>query len=328
MKILVVGSNSFSGSDFVRHALLEGHDILAISRSEEVDPVFRRYGTMTSESNFKFRKVDLNALDSTDLDAVKAFRPTYVFNFAAQSMVGQSWSTPEDWYQTNVVSLAKFVNQLENLDSLERYVHITTPEVYGSTHDWISEGEPFNPSTPYAASRAAGDMHMRLMHREKNFPVIFTRSANVFGAGQQLYRVVPRAFLSALTGSTFELHGGGYSRRSFIHISDVSAATLLIASRGDLGTDYHISTDELVTIRDLVSNVYTMAGAELDLGQANAPDRIGKDAGYFLSSQKLKSQLDWEAKVSLGDGLQETLDWVKANLGKLREMPWDYSHKK
>lgn len=328
MKIAVIGSNSFSGAHFANHALDQGAQVLGISRSPEVAPVFRPYLDNQEAKSFRFLQRDWNRELSEMLKDLAEFRPQWIVNFAAQSMVGQSWSTPEDWYETNVVGLSKLTNGLSGIGSLERYVHVTTPEVYGSTANWISEDAPFNPSTPYAVSRAAGDMHMRIMHEHKGFPVLFTRAANVFGEHQQLYRLVPKAFLCALTERDFPLEGGGLSRRSFIHMSDVSRATWLLAEKGALGETYHISTDELVTIRSLVERIYSMAGSELEVGRVPVEDRIGKDAGYFLSSDKLKKVCGWLPEVSLNDGLSKTHEWVRSNLEVLRSLPWEYEHKR
>lgn len=328
MKIAVIGSNSFSGAHFANHALNQGAQVLGISRSPEIATVFRPYLDNPEAKSFKFLQRDWNRELAEMLKDLAKFRPQWIVNFAAQSMVGQSWSTPEDWYETNVVGISKLTNGMSNIGSLERYVHVTTPEVYGSTANWISEDAPFNPSTPYAVSRAAGDMHMRIMHEHKGFPVLFTRAANVFGEHQQLYRVVPKAFLCALTGREFPLEGGGLSRRSFIHISDVSRATWLIAQKGALGETYHISTDELVSIMSLVERIFRMAGSEIDVGRNPVEDRIGKDAGYFLSSDKLKKVCGWLPEVSLDDGLSKTYEWVRSNLEVLRSLPWEYEHKR
>lgn len=328
MKICVIGSNSFSGASFVDHCLSEGHEVLGVSRSEQPHKSFLPHEVNPLKEFFTFRRVDLNH-DLAELEELLLkFKPELVVNFSAQSMVGQSWEVPEDWYATNVVSLSKLINVLDRVESMQRYVHVTTPEVYGSTPDWIREGAEFNPSTPYAVSRAAGDMHLRIMSKFKDFPVVFTRAANVYGPGQQLYRVIPKALLSAKLDRPFPLHGGGTSRRSFIHIDDVSRATLLIAAEGKLGEDYHISTDELVTIRHVVESSFELYGKTLELEDSIAPDRLGKDAGYFLDSTKLRKELGWRPLISLEDGLTETKTWVDANADYFSDISWDYVHKR
>src|SRR5207245_8557556 len=125
---------------------------------------------------------------------------------------------------TDAVSTVGVHARLRAFNFLKKYVHITTPEVYGSTVGFIDESAPFNPSTPYAVSRAAGDMSLKTYHANYGFPVVYTRAANVFGPGQQLYRIVPRTILSIKLGRKLQLDGGGSSQRSFIHISDVSDA--------------------------------------------------------------------------------------------------------
>ena len=170
-------------------------------------------------------------------------------------MVAESWLNPEHWYMTNTLSTIKLHDQLRKLDFLEKYVHISTPEVYGNCSGFISENTPFNPSTPYATSRAATDMSLRNFFNAYKFPVVTTRAANVYGPGQQLYRIIPKTIISILMGGKIQLHGGGYSTRSFVHIDDVSDATWKIMLRGKNGEDYHISTDVVISIRDLVEKI-------------------------------------------------------------------------
>lgn len=328
MKICIIGSNSFSGASFADHCLTEGHKVLGVSRSALPFEAFLPFSDNPMRGNFQFQQIDLNNNLNSLAASLETFEPELVVNFAAQSMVGQSWEVPEDWYTTNVVALSKLINILSGISSMRRYVHVTTPEVYGSTSDWIGEGTEFNPSTPYAVSRAAGDMHLRIMSKFKDFPVVFTRAANVYGPGQQLYRVIPKALLSAKLGKPFPLHGGGTSRRSFIHINDVSRATLLVGIQGRVGEDYHISTNELVTIREIVERSFAHYGQKFEIENFAAPDRLGKDAGYFLDSSKLRSELGWNPVTSLEDGLEETKDWVDRNIELFSNLSWEYAHKR
>ena len=329
MRIVVLGSNSFTGSHVVAKALQKGDSVLGISRSEEPEqPFLPRTWSPSGAGEFSFLQADLNSQMCAAVDAMHDFAPEVVVNFAAQSMVAQSWENPEHWYQTNVVALAKLVKELEVLPTLDRYVHVTTPEVYGSTSDWVSENEIFAPSTPYAVSRAAGDWHLLAMHKALDFPVVFTRAANVFGPGQQLYRIVPKAALYAKLGKELPLHGGGSSRRSFIHVDDVAAATLAIAERGTVGSTYHISTNELVSIRDLVTKVFEIAGVVDSSRQVAAVDeRLGKDPGYFLDSSHLREDLGWTPRVDLETGIKSVVTWISAYIDELVAVPSEYVHK-
>ena len=328
MRIAVVGSNSFSGAHFASYALGAGHEVLGISRSREPHNLFLPYKWgKNADENFEFLQADLNLDLGRALDAMKNFAPDVVVNFAAQSMVGQSWERPQDWYQTNAVALCQLINGLQSVKSLGKYVHVTTPEVYGSTPDWITENENFAPSTPYAVSRAAGDMHLLALHRATGFPVVFTRAANVYGPGQQLYRIIPKAALSARLGRKLPLHGGGTSRRSFIHINDVAEATLTIAQTGTTGETYHISTDELISISNVVARVFAIAGVDSTPFIIKAEDRVGKDAGYFLNSSKVRSELGWNPRIGLDEGLGSVIDWVTDNLDILESLPTEYVHR-
>lgn len=329
MKSLIIGSNSFSGASFCKHLLEKDIEVIGISRSPEYQSVFLPYKWLDGDkqNNFQFVTIDLNK----DLDQLKnllnQYKPTHIYNFAAQSMVGESWKHPEHWMQTNVVSLVKLQELLRNLDFLEKYIHITTPEVYGSTDGWISENTPFNPTTPYAVSRAAGDMSLKSYFGAYSFPVVFTRAANVYGPGQQLYRIIPRTILFLLLGKKLQLHGGGMSTRSFIHMDDVSTATLNIGARGIPGETYHISTLEIITIRELVQKICQKLSKNFDESVEVTGERLGKDAAYWLNSEKIRNQLNWADEISLDKGIDDCINWVEANLSLLKELPMDYMHK-
>ena len=205
---------------------------------------------------------------------------------------------------------------------------MTTPEVYGSKDGgWIKELNHLSPSTPYAVSRAACDLHLQSFHEAYGFPVVFTRAANVYGPGQQLYRIIPRTLLSAKTGMQMQLHGGGHSVRSFIHIKDVVSATLHLANEGEPGSTWHLSTQESCSIRTLVQEICTLTGADFNTIVKCTEERLGKDQSYLLDSSRMRQVHSWSDQITLRDGLQETLEWVNENLNTLKTLPWDYQHK-
>ncbi|MFM9970256.1 MAG: GDP-mannose 4,6-dehydratase [Burkholderiales bacterium] len=326
-KVLIIGSNSFSGASFASYLLDQGVEVIGTSRSEEAHRSFLPYRWGGKDAGFQFHRIDLNS----DLDALTSLlrreRPSRVVNFAAQSMVAQSWEHPDHWMMTNVVSAVRLHDRLRQLDFLERYVHVTTPEVYGSTDGFIKENTPFNPSTPYAVSRAASDMSLKTFFEAYKFPVVFTRAANVYGPGQQLYRIIPRTILFILLGKKLQLHGGGHSRRSFIHMQDVSDATWRIATQAPIGETYHISTPEIVTVRELVERICKKLDAPFEQHVEVIGERLGKDAAYLLDSAKLRDSLGWKDSISLDAGLDDCIAWVKSNLEELKKQPFDYAHK-
>ena len=325
-KILVIGSNSFSGASFCSYALERGTHVLGTSRSTEPLDALLPY-KWHDHSRFQFHQLDLN----NDLPAIKALiakeKPAYVVNFAAQSMVAESWENPADWFMTNAVSTIKLHNELRQLNFLKRYVHISTPEVYGSCSGFVTEDNPFNPSTPYAVSRAAADMSLRTFYQAYQFPVVSTRAANVYGPGQQLYRIIPKTILFILMGKKIQLHGGGHSTRSFIHIDDVSDATWKIMLNGQNGDTYHISTDSVISIRDLVQKICLRLKRPFDEHVEVVGERLGKDAAYHLDSSKIRREQNWQDAITLDAGLDECIEWVKKHFDVLKNQPHQYIHK-
>ncbi len=326
-KYFVLGSNSFSGANFCAHLKSQGCDVIAASRSPEPHNAFLPYKWDENGNDVAFHQLDLNDDLEKIIQLVKSEKPQIIINFASQSMVGESWLHPGDWFRTNALSTVLLHEELRKLSFIEKYVHISTPEVYGSTSGFVNEDHVMNPSTPYAVSRAAADMSLKSYFKAYEFPVVFTRAANVYGEGQQLYRILPRTILFALTGKKLQLHGGGTSERSFIHIDDVSRATLKIAQDGTVGDVYHISTKELISIRGLVEKACEMVNVNPTDVIEIVGERQGKDQTYSLDDTKLRTQLNWSDTVSLETGIQKTIDWVRAHLDDLVEQPQAYQHK-
>lgn len=334
-KFLVIGSNSFSGSHFVTEALRSGHKVWGVSRSQEPDHVFLPYywpeetlGNRDAVSeNFSFQAINLNTQLTELIKLVDRIQPEVIVNFAAQGMVAESWLNPTDWYKTNVVSQVALHDSLRKRTFIEKYVHVSTPEVYGSTDKgWIRENNNFAPSTPYAVSRAACDMHLLSFQKAYSFPVVFTRAANVYGPGQQLYRIIPRTMLSARTGKPMQLHGGGNSERCFIYIRDAMQATLRLALEADPGTCWHLSSREPVTIRNIVEQICDRCKIPFSKIVNESDERLGKDQSYLLDSSSIREEFGWTDHMSLEGGLEQTLNWVDKNIDQLSKHSWTYQH--
>lgn len=325
----VLASNSFAGSAYVAHALRQGGEVVGFSRSAEPGPLFLPYRHLDpdQQGRFRFVQADINA----DLERVFALleevRPDVVVDFAGQGMVAESWSAPEQWYQTNVVAKARLHAFLQRKDWLKRYVRISTPEVYGSRDALIAETAHYNPSTPYAVSHAATDMGLKAYHQALGFPVLIGRFANFFGEHQQLYRIVPKTILCVLTGQKLPLHGGGTSVRAFIHASDVATGIQAMIEKGAPGEVYHFSTSRFVSIREVVETICAKLDVAFDKAVEVSPERLGKDQAYLMDSGKARSTLGWQDRVSFDEGLDRTIAWVRSNLDELRRLPWTYQHK-
>ena len=325
-KIAVIGSNSFSGSNFIDYVLEKDAEVIGISRSPEPNPVFLPYKNQQKRP-FRFYQLDLNHHLEQIMRIIREFQPAFVVNFAAQSMVAESWQHPEHWFQTNVVANVKLHDQLRRCDFLKKYVHVSTPEVYGTCQGLVRESTSYNPSTPYAVSRAAADMSLKTFFDAYNFAVAFTRAANVYGPGQQLYRIIPRAILYFMLSKKLQLHGGGHSVRSFIHICDVADGTLRVAQTGSSGEIYHLSTTRNISIRALVQMIAEQMGVSFKDNVEDVGERPGKDAAYLLDSAKARETLGWKDQISLEQGIEETIGWVRDNLDELKKQPSDYIHK-
>jgi dTDP-glucose 4,6-dehydratase len=326
-KVLVLGSSGFGGASYVKCALEHGHHVVGCSRSLEPSIAYLPYRWRDYGGRFEFHQIDLNHDLKKLNQLLQRERPHYLVNFAAQSMVAQSWDTPTDWMQTNVVSNTALMELLRHYHDLKLYIHFSTPEVYGNTADWITESTHYNPSSPYALSRAAGDMTVQLWHKTYGIPTVITRAANIYGEGQQVYRIITKTALCILNGEKLPLHGGGLSERAFIHMDDVSTALEAILRAPTPGEHYHISTADAISIRNLVEQIAQQLGRALEDVTIMAEDRLGKDQAYLLDSTKIRTQLGWRDTVSLDEGLARCIRWVNAHLDELRTLPAQYIHK-
>lgn len=328
-RFLIIGSNSFSGSNIINLLLSKNHQVIGVSRSNEIEKEFLNYKQNKNIRKFKFYKIDINKHSQRIKlnDIILKFKPNIVINYSAQGMVEQSWINPEDWYQTNLVSQTIFYKNIQKFRFINKIIHVTTPEVYGSNNQKIKENTKFNPSTPYAISRAAMDLHLLSLYKNFHLPIILTRTSNIYGPGQQLYRIIPKAFMCSKKKIKLNLHGGGNSVRSFIFMDDVSEATYLLSQKGKIGETYHISNNEFISIKKLVLEISKMQNISFKKLCKKEADRIGKDKAYKLNFDKLK-KLNWKPKVKLRKGLLTTKKWMDNNLNILMKKELNYKHKK
>jgi len=328
-KIIVLGSNSFSGASFVDYVLNDNPQavVTAISRSNEYHDVFLPYKNNNS-GRVNFHCLDLNIHLDEIIDVIKNIHPDYIVNFSAQGMVGQSWEAPEQWFRTNCLALMSLANALKEEKYLKRFVQISSPEVYGSCQGIIKEDNPLNPSTPYAASKAAGDLSLLPFFKNFDFPLIYTRATNVYGPHQALYRIIPRSIVAIKKGDRIPLHGGAVAVKSYIHIRDVCAATLAIARKGKNGEVYHISPGNGgISIKEVVRLICEKLGKDFDSCVKIMSERLGQDAFYIIDSAKIRNELNWKPEVGFEQGLNEVILWVEENFDELQKFPREYIHK-
>ena len=328
-KFIIIGSNSFSGASFIDYVLNDNPEakVVGVSRSPEHKSCFLPY-KKNSTGRFKFYQLDLNKQLEEIMSVIKEFQPDYIVNFAAQGMVAQSWEAPEQWFQTNCIALMNLANRLTSEQYLKRYVQISSPEVYGSCNYLKEEDAKLNPSTPYAASKACGDLSLYPFFLNKGFPLVYTRATNVYGPYQQLYRIIPRSVLFIKKGVKIPLQGGGKAVKSYIHIKDVCDATLRIARNGRNGEVYHISPNgEGTSIYALVKIICEKLGRKVEDCIEVVGDRVGQDTMYVIDSSKIRRELRWNPLISLDQGIDDVIAWVEEYYNELINTPMDYIHK-
>lgn len=324
-RIAVIGSTAFSASDFIDYALENpGNTVLGISRSPEATPVMLphlRHGT----GRYRFAQLHLVKDSEKVISALKDFRPHYVVNFAAQGEVRTSFDHPIEHFETNALAMVKLTTALRKMEGLKRYLHISTPEVYGSAADGaVREGAVMNPSSPYAASKGAADLYLNVLSKTLGFPVTTIRASNVYGAHQQLYRIIPRTVIYYKLGKTLKLDGGGVAVKSFIHIRDISKGEYLAMTKGRAGEVYHLSPDRGVSIRHVVETICREIGADFSKFVEVGPERPGQDAAYILDSSKARSELGWAPTIGFDEGVRGVCRWIEANWDAIKTMPHDY----
>ena len=325
-RVAVLGSNSFSGSDFVDQLLeTPGTEVLGISRSREKGALFLPY-LHRENAAFRFVQADLNHDIPQILCELDTFEPEYIVNFAAQSEVAPSWQHPEQWFQTNTVALATLLQGLKDRTYVERYLHVSSPEVYGTCVGTITETSPVNPSTPYAASKAAADLLLQTYFKNFDFPLVTVRATNVYGAHQQLFKIIPRSVIRIKRREVIELHGGGTAVKSFIHIRDVSRGEEAIMERGRIGEIYHLSPDHGYAVRDVVERICKAMGQDFAEATRMVAERLGQDAAYVIDSTKARHEFGWAPQVSMDAGLAGVITWVQRFWSDIQATSHEYVH--
>jgi dTDP-glucose 4,6-dehydratase len=209
-------------------------------------------------------------------------------------------------------------------DYLERFIQIGTSELYGSVDFAAREDTPIQPTSPYAASKAAFDMYLLAVSKVMQFPMNIIRPSNAYCPGQLLHRVVPKAVVCGLTGRRLPLQGGGRARKSYIHARDLARAIHLVSDRAPLGRVYNAGPAQPISIRDLVAKVAEGLGMPFEQLCEVVPDRLGQDSQYWLDSSAIRRDVGWEPQIPLEAGIQEMIAWGRQYLERLRDWPADY----
>jgi dTDP-glucose 4,6-dehydratase len=304
--VLVAGGAGFIGSAYVRHRL-DSHPGDSIRVLDKLTYAGRR------ENLDGLERCELVVADIADRDAARSAIEgcDAVVNFAAESHVDRSIEAPGEFIQTDVFGTYVLLEAAR--DAGIRHLQVSTDEVYGSIEDGsFTERSPLEPSSPYSASKAGGDLLVTAFHRTYHSDALIARGSNNFGPRQHPEKLIPLCILNALAGDPLPVYGDGMQVRNWLFVEDFVAAVDQVLERGGPGQTYNVGgPDELANL-DVVKRILELTGRDESLIE-HVTDRPGHDRRYSLSSEKLRDELGWEPSVGFDDGLRRTVDWYRDN---------------
>ena len=320
---LILGGNGVFGVHAARYLLDNANPkkVICVGRNPEKSEPFTL--GINRDSRYEYHQIHVVFEQDRLTRLFDTEKPDVIVNFSALAYA-TSWDDSYRYYETNVVALAKMVETLSTRDYLKRFIQIGTSELYGSTSKPASEDAPLNPTSPYAVSKLAGDLHLLTCWNVRKFPMNVLRPSNAYAPGQLLYRVLPRAVLCGLTGRKLPLQGGGRAMKSYMHARDVGLAIHLIAEKAPPGEIYNCGPDEAISIHSLVELVAKELKIPLEKLIEMAPDRSGEDAIYWLNSDKIKRDLGWRISVPLDEGVGEMVAWGRQYLKDIEREPTNF----
>ena len=274
--------------------------------------------------NFRYHAYHITYEIDSVLELLDREKPQVIINYAAQGEGAVSWKKSWRFFETNSMALAKLSEELMSRDYLERFIQIGTSELYGSVDFAAKETTPIQPTSPYAASKAAFDMYLISVHRYLKFPMNIIRPSNAYCPGQLLHRVIPKTVICGLTGQKLPLQGGGRAEKSYIHARDLARAIHLVSEKAPLGAVYNAGPAEPTSIRRVVELTAQALGMPFEQVCEMTGDRLGQDSRYWLDSSAIRKDLGWEPEIGWEEGLREMVDWGRKYLDQLRDWPMDY----
>lgn len=328
MRLMITGGLGFIGSAVARHFASDAHhSVLNIDKCTYAgNPA--SVAPVADNPNYELVLADI-ADPEKILHAFEHFRPQAVLHLAAESHVDRSIDGPDDFIHTNLVGTFNLLNCARrfwaDLDADERaafrFVHVSTDEVFGSLGDSgaFTEATPYQPSSPYSASKAGSDHLARAWHHTYELPVIVTNCSNNYGPYQFPEKLIPLMILKGLAGEALPVYGSGENVRDWLHVEDHVAALERVLEAGVPGETYNIGGNTECTNLEVVESIC----AQLDsINPASAPhhkliefvtDRPGHDFRYAMNTAKISAELGWHPARNFAEGLAATVDWYVNN---------------
>ncbi len=312
MKVLITGGCGFIGSNFIRYfaAKYPNRKILNIDKLTYAGNLENLKG-LEKRKGYRFVRADIaNAAQMKKV--FRNFRPEVVINFAAETHVDRSITTPGAFLKTNFLGVGVLLNcALEY--GVDKFLQVSTDEVYGSiARGKFREDSVLNPSSPYSASKAAADGLVMAYHRTYGLPVIITRSSNNYGPYQFPEKFIPLVLFNAMNGKKIPVYGDGLQVRDWIYVEDNCRAIDLVLHKGKIGETYNIGGQYERANICVIKRILRTLGKSSDLIEF-VKDRPGHDRRYALSIAKIKRDLGWQPKTFFEAGLAKTIKWYRMN---------------
>jgi len=313
MRIAVLGGAGFIGSNFVRHILgrmggraevLVYDKLTYAGRLENLSDVIER---------IEFVKGDI-ANGELLSHVLKEFKPDAVVNFAAETHVDRSINEPSPFVRTNIFGVFTVLEVVKEL-GIPVFVHISTDEVYGDlagTDEAADESWPLNPSSPYSASKASGDMLIKAYGRTYGLPYRIVRPCNNYGPYEHPEKLIPRTVARLLHGKKATIYGDGKQVRDWLYVGDFAEALASIIEKGRDGEVYNVCAQHFATVGQIVESIVRMMGRDPASEIIYVRGRPGEDRRYAMRCDKVR-ELGWRPSLSLEEGLRKTVHWYLSN---------------
>jgi len=311
MKLFVTGGAGFIGSNFIRHvlALKKGYSVVNYDKLTYAGNL-ANLESIAEDSRYSFVRGDI-----CDAAAVEqAMRGCdAIVHFAAESHVDRSIYEPAASIETNVKGTFVLLQIARKL-SVERFVHISTDEVYGDMLPgaFADENSPLQPSSPYSASKAGSDLLVRSYVRTYGFPALITRSSNNYGPFQFPEKFMPLMITNALDDKPLPIYGDGKQQRDWLHVEDNCRGVVAVLERGRIGEVYNIGGLDVEENLTMLHRLLRVLGKPETL-LTYVKDRPGHDRRYALDCAKMEKELGWKPAISLDEGLRQTIAWYQSN---------------
>lgn len=307
MRILITGGCGFIGSQFVRLAIGRGHEVVNVDKLTYAgNPA--NVADVADDPGYRFVHADI-----ADAEAMAGAMEgvEVVVNFAAESHVDRSILTPEDFIHTDVVGTAVLLAAARSA-GVRRFVQVSTDEVYGSIPEGaFRETDPIQPSSPYSASKAGGDLQVLAWHHTYGIDAVITRGSNTFGPRQYPEKLIPLFVTNALDGESLPVYGDGMQIRDWIHVEDHCEGIWTAMEQGVAGEVYNVGGGNEVPNIAITRRILAATGADEGLIR-HVGDRLGHDRRYALATDKLRA-LGWAPRHDFDAALGATVAWYTDN---------------